>query len=143
MTPSSSSYSSSSTTRLAFPALRRLLLVVALPLALLSSLVAVVESEPTNFVDSADTTGAPVSAGNVAGSCNGFEDCRNGCRSIFYKVSGASTEMTASSCGFVNFQQRLYLWQGTGSVCSTFTCVSTYRIVVRMCVPVPLFGSAN
>jgi hypothetical protein len=131
MTPSSSS--SSSTRALAFPALRRLLLVVALSLALLSSQVAVVAAEPTNFVETGNTAGAPVSGGNGAGPCNTYSECINGCRSHFYKVTGASSEMTASSCASSFFQQ-FYVWRGTGNLCSTFTCVSTYRIVVRMCV---------
>jgi len=122
--------SSSSFTPPAVPA-ARLLLVVAASLVLLSSQVAVVAQAPVPppsvFKD--DTTGAPFSVGNVFGStCDSWSSCQNDCRSIFYKVTGASGTMTASSCGTTNFQQRFYVWKGTGSACSTFTCEGTHRM---------------
>jgi hypothetical protein len=150
MTPSSSS-SSSSTTRLAFSALRRRLLVaVAVSLLFLSSQVAVVAQAPapTTFTFTDDTAGAPVSVGNAAGSCSGYSTCLNNCRSTFYKVTGASAAVTASTCGTTDFPQRSYVWLGSGGVCSTFTCTSTYRGVgvrMRACLfnSCPLFGSAH
>jgi hypothetical protein len=77
------------------------------------------------FTDS--TTAAPVSAGNPAtASCGGLTGCINGCRSRFYRVTGGiGNPITATTCYHSYFPQRLYVWKGTGSDCSTFTCTGT------------------
>jgi hypothetical protein len=112
-------------------------------LALLSSRAAVVAGEPTIEVFTDDTTLAPVSVGKLwDGSCSGLTNCQNDCRSIFYKVTGGSASITATSCGASAFQQRLYVWAGTGSVCSTFTCASAYRIGCSYVCMDPGVGSA-
>jgi hypothetical protein len=127
----------SSTTPLAFSALPRLL-GVALSLALLSSRAAVVAGEPTIEVFTDDTTLAPVSVGKLwDGSCRGLTNCQNDCRSIFYKVTGGSASITATSCGASAYPQRLYVWAGTGSACSTFTCASAYPTRLFVCVHGP------
>jgi hypothetical protein len=118
-----------------FSALRRrhlLVVAVAVSLSLLSSQVAVVvvvvaqAPAPTTFIFTDTTAAAPASVGNVAGPCSGYDDCRNGCRSTFYRVTGGPGSITASTCGTTNFHQRFYVWQGTDSDCSTFACIGTY-----------------
>jgi hypothetical protein len=76
---------------------------------------------------SGDTTGAALSSGNSAGSCSTLTACINGCRSHFYKLTsnGNPAFVTDSTCGTGTFDQRIYVWQGSGSVCSTFTCKGT------------------
>jgi hypothetical protein len=48
---------------------------------------------------------------------------------LFYKVvtggGGAGAEITASTCGSANFQQRRFVWQGASSACSSFACTGT------------------
>jgi hypothetical protein len=78
-----------------------------------------------------DTSSAPLSAGNPSTlSCGGggLSTCINGCRSRFYKVTGGVTGgyIAATTCGTTNFAQRLYVWKGTSSDCSTFTCTGTF-----------------
>jgi hypothetical protein len=75
---------------------------------------------------SGDTTNAPESSGNNNTECGGLSGCINGCRSRFYKVTGGIGGISSvSTCGSVNFAQRLYVWKGSGSSCSTFTCTGT------------------
>jgi hypothetical protein len=117
-----------SSSPLAFPAVR-LLLAVALSL-FLSSKVAVVAGvpEPTSFYIDGDTSIAPVSGGNPwDGPCDGWSVCQNGCRSSFLKVTEGSADITADSCGGASFKQRFYVWDGLGGVCSTFTCEGAYQ----------------
>jgi hypothetical protein len=80
-----------------------------------------------DFTDS--TTSAPLSAGNNNTVCGGLTDCINGCRSRFYKVTGGTGgPIFASTCRSVSFAQRLYVWKGGSSDCSTFTCTSTFAV---------------
>jgi hypothetical protein len=81
----------------------------------------------TETVHPGDTTSAPLSAGNNNTECGGLTDCINGCHSHFYKVTGATTgsSLYAYTCYYVNFAQRLYIWKGSSSDCSTFTCTGT------------------
>jgi hypothetical protein len=73
-----------------------------------------------------DTTSAPLSAGNNNTACGGLSDCINGCHSHFYKVTGATRGViNANTCGSVDFVPQLYVWKGSGSDCSTFTCTGT------------------
>jgi hypothetical protein len=77
-----------------------------------------------------DTTAAPVSTGNPAdkdfGTCSNLVTCINGCRSVYYRVTGVrGTPIVASTCGSVAHQQRLYVWDGSGAECSSFRCAST------------------
>lgn len=73
---------------------------------------------------SGGTSGAPASAGNPTGSCNGLSGCISGCPSHFYKVTGSTGEtIDTNTCG--NYNQRTYVWKGSNDACSTFTCIST------------------
>jgi hypothetical protein len=83
----------------------------------------------TNLPFTDDTTSAPLSAGNPSAlSCGGLSTCINGCRSRFYKVTGGVTGgyLAATTCSTAHFAQRLYVWKGTRSDCSTFTCTGTF-----------------
>jgi hypothetical protein len=68
-----------------------------------------------------DTTGAALSSGNpvVAGGCAGLTSCVNGCPSHLYKIAGGIGSMEAATCGS---NHQIYVWKGSGSLCSTFTC---------------------
>jgi hypothetical protein len=84
-----------------------------------------------------DTTSAPLSSGNNNTVCGGLTDCINGCHSHFYKVTGVTTrgEIGAGTCGSADFSLQLYVWKGSGSDCSTFTCTSKYASgLLRSCV---------
>jgi hypothetical protein len=77
-----------------------------------------------NFMN--DTSSAPLSAGNNNTECGGLTDCINGCRSHFFKLTGgAGLPIFASTCFSTSFAQRLYIWKGSSSDCSTFTCTGT------------------
>jgi hypothetical protein len=73
-----------------------------------------------------NTTDAPVSAGNPRLYCGDLTYCINGCRSRFYKVTGGTgNEISAYTCVDANFKHRLYVWMGSSSACSNFTCTGT------------------
>jgi hypothetical protein len=74
-----------------------------------------------------DTTDAPVSTGNTNLDCDLLTECINGCHSRFYKVTGGTGQLiSASTCAVVTLPQRLYVWKGSSSDCSTFTCTGTF-----------------
>jgi hypothetical protein len=76
---------------------------------------------------SGDTTNAPVPSRNPIPECGGLADCINGCRSRFYKVTGGTgNTISAQTCYSVVFGQRTYVWKGSSSDCSTFTCTGTF-----------------
>jgi hypothetical protein len=93
-----------------------------------------------------DTTSAPLSVGNTNTECGGLSDCINGCRSHFYKATGVTTAgyLGAGTCGTVDFAQRLYIWKGSNSDCSTLTCTGTYASsLVFRCGSVGAFGASS
>jgi hypothetical protein len=76
---------------------------------------------------SGDTTNGPVPSRNPIPECGGLADCINGCRSRFYKVTGGKGSLiTATTCYSPVFGQRTYVWKGSSSDCSTFTCTGTF-----------------
>jgi hypothetical protein len=84
-----------------------------------------------DFTD--DTTSAPLSSGNPTPTCGSMTDCINGCHSRFYKVAGTGEWIDAFTCGTVSFAQRLYVWKGSSSVCTTFTCSGTFAARLGCC----------
>jgi hypothetical protein len=90
----------------------------------------------TSLSLSGNTTDAPSSVGNTNSECGGLSGCINGCRSRFYKVTGGTplNYISANTCGSDAFANQLYVWKGSGSACSTFTCTGTlaaWIVVVR------------
>jgi hypothetical protein len=77
---------------------------------------------------SGDTTGAPLSTGNPTTMCGSGTSCINGCRSDFYRVTGgAGGRIQATTCrdaATTTFDSRIYVWQGSSAVCSTFSCIN-------------------
>jgi hypothetical protein len=83
---------------------------------------------------SGDTGLSPLSGGNPTPIC-GFEtSCINGCRSDFYRVSaglGVIEFQTCAEAAETSFNPRMYLWEGSSSDCSTFSCASGTCIAKR------------
>jgi hypothetical protein len=75
-----------------------------------------------------DTTSADVSSGNPASVCGSFGSCINGCRSLYYKVTGGVGGMiTATTCGMAFGSSRIYVWQSSSAACGTFACTGAYQ----------------
>jgi hypothetical protein len=79
---------------------------------------------------SGDTGLSPLSGGNPATTCGAETSCINGCRSDFYRVTAAGLidAQTCTDAAQTSFIPRMYLWEGSSSVCSTFSCISGTRI---------------
>jgi hypothetical protein len=74
-----------------------------------------------------DTTSADVSSGNPASVCGSFGSCINGCRSLYYKVTGGVGGMiTATTCGMAFGSSRIYVWQSSSAACGSFACTGAY-----------------
>jgi hypothetical protein len=77
---------------------------------------------------SGNNAGAISPTDNPNGGCldnYGVAYCLNGCPSLWYAVKGTGLPMTASTCGFANYDTRIIVWGGTS--CSDKTCIGTSK----------------